>query len=170
MPRDVIQGSFAPVTIPSVPRPALASSSGDTDRATPPGQRPAPHARSARPTALATAIQRHGAGQPFQLPREFACPDGGGHPLPEIVRRNMESAFNANFADVRVHVGPQARSLGALATLAGACIHALTISPNAANPNYVAAIAGVHDATGDGRTVWTIDNEVSQWAKENGFQ
>lgn len=36
---------------------------------------------------------------------------GGGQPLPEGIRRNMESAFDADLAGVRVHTGPTAARL-----------------------------------------------------------
>ncbi|HTM22810.1 MAG TPA: DUF4157 domain-containing protein, partial [Kofleriaceae bacterium] len=44
---------------------------------------------------------------------------GGGQPLPDEVRAEMESAFGADFSAVRVHVGPQAASIGAEAYTRG---------------------------------------------------
>lgn len=55
-----------------------------------------------------------------------------GHPLPEPVQRKMESFFNTNFADVRVHVGPQAQSIGALAFTMGSDIY---FAPGQYHPN-----------------------------------
>jgi hypothetical protein len=43
----------------------------------------------------------------------------GGKPLPDAVRSKMESAFGADFADVRVHTGPQADRIGAIAFTIG---------------------------------------------------
>jgi hypothetical protein len=44
---------------------------------------------------------------------------GPGRPLPEPVRERMERAFGQDFSAVRVHVGPQAASLGAFAFTMG---------------------------------------------------
>ena len=46
-----------------------------------------------------------------------------GSPLPPAVRQKMESFFGTSFADVRVHVGPQAAAIGALAFTRGSHIH-----------------------------------------------
>lgn len=43
----------------------------------------------------------------------------GGEPLPAAVRQKMEAAFGTSFADVRIHVSPQAASIGALAFTQG---------------------------------------------------
>ena len=48
---------------------------------------------------------------------------GMGQPLPEAVQQKMESFFGANFADVRVHVGPEAPAIGALAFTLGSNIY-----------------------------------------------
>jgi hypothetical protein len=44
---------------------------------------------------------------------------GAGQRLPEAVQRKMEAFFKADFSDVRVHVGPQASAIGALAFTQG---------------------------------------------------
>ena len=44
-------------------------------------------------------------------------------PLPEAVQQKMESFFGASFADVRVHVGPEAPAIGALAFTLGSNIY-----------------------------------------------
>ena len=54
-------------------------------------------------------------------PRSVLSASTSGRPLPDALRNGMERLFGANFADVRVHVGPQAASLGA---------HALTVGSN----------------------------------------
>jgi len=56
---------------------------------------------------------------------------GLGQPLPPDVRQRMESVFGAKFGDVRVHVGPQAASMGALAFTHGSDIH---FAPGHYNP------------------------------------
>ena len=49
-----------------------------------------------------------------------------GRRLPETVQRKMESLFGASFTDVRVHVGPQAASIGALAFTQGSDLYSAT--------------------------------------------
>jgi hypothetical protein len=46
-----------------------------------------------------------------------------GQPLPDAVQRKMEQAFGANFSSVRVHEGPQAESIGAIAFTVGSDIY-----------------------------------------------
>ncbi len=48
---------------------------------------------------------------------------GGGAPLPEDVRGGMEQAFGADFRDVRVHQGPEAAAMGAVAFAQGNDLH-----------------------------------------------
>jgi hypothetical protein len=48
---------------------------------------------------------------------------GGGRPLQEAVRSKMEAALGANFTDVRVHVGPQAERIGAIAFTVGSDVY-----------------------------------------------
>ncbi|HEY5867350.1 MAG TPA: DUF4157 domain-containing protein, partial [Candidatus Tectomicrobia bacterium] len=70
------------------------------------------------------AIQLSGGGQTFQLPPTLnLLSPGGGQRLPEAVQQKMESFFGTSFADVRVHVGPQASSIGALAFTQGANLY-----------------------------------------------
>ncbi|HXZ00289.1 MAG TPA: DUF4157 domain-containing protein [Stellaceae bacterium] len=86
--------------------------------APPPGP-PAP-ALAARPKA----VQRHGAGGAFALEAgQLGLASGGGRPLPEAVRGKMEAAFGADFSHVRVHVGPQAERIGAIAFTIGSDIY-----------------------------------------------
>ncbi|MDX6271869.1 MAG: hypothetical protein QOD28_3092 [Acidobacteriota bacterium] len=68
-------------------------------------------------------VQRHGNGEAFQLPANLSNFGGGGQPLPGAVQRKMESFFGTSFADVRVHVGPQASSIGALAFTQGSNLY-----------------------------------------------
>lgn len=55
----------------------------------------------------------------------------GGMPLPKEVQTKMESALGASFSDVRVHVGPEATSVGAIAFTWGSNIH---FAPGHYNP------------------------------------
>jgi hypothetical protein len=81
--------------------------------------------------ATPTAVQPH-AGNAFALPGNFTLkPRGTGQPLPEPIQKKMESFFNTSFADVRVHVGPEAASIGALAFTHGADLY---FAPGQYNP------------------------------------
>jgi hypothetical protein len=78
--------------------------------------------RSATPQS--PVVQRHGNGEAFQLPANLSSFGGrGGQPLPGAVLQKMESFFGTSFADVRVHVGPQASSIGALAFTQGSNLY-----------------------------------------------
>ncbi|HTQ81272.1 MAG TPA: DUF4157 domain-containing protein [Thermoanaerobaculia bacterium] len=46
-----------------------------------------------------------------------------GQPLPAGVRQALEGVFQASFGEVRVHVGPEAPALGALAFTVGSAVH-----------------------------------------------
>lgn len=59
-------------------------------------------------------------------------PKSGGWPLPKDVLGKMESALGANFSDVRIHVGPEAASIGAIAFTWGTDIH---FSPGQYSPH-----------------------------------
>jgi len=79
----------------------------------------------------AQSIQRKsGPGvEAFRVPlREKS----GGLPLPDAVRAKMEAAFSTDFSDVRVHVGREASSLGAIAFTWGTNIH---FAPGQYNPH-----------------------------------
>ena len=88
------------------------------------------HARHLQGTAQAkmaqprSVVQRHGNGEAFQLPAHLSNFGGGsGQQLPTDVRQKMESFFGTSFADVRVHVGVQASSIGALAFTQGSNLY-----------------------------------------------
>jgi hypothetical protein len=51
--------------------------------------------------------------------------------MPEVIQGQMESVFRANFSDVRIHVGPEAASIGALAFTQGSDIF---FAPGQYNP------------------------------------
>jgi hypothetical protein len=59
-------------------------------------------------------------------------PKSGGWPLPRDVQAKMEAALGANFSDVRVHVGPEASAIGAIAFTWGSNIH---FAPGQYNPH-----------------------------------
>ena len=58
--------------------------------------------------------------------------DSGGSPLPGLLRRKMELAFAADFSEVRVHQGPDAQALSALAFTQGREVH---FAPGQYNPS-----------------------------------
>jgi len=79
----------------------------------------------------AKAIQRKtGPGvEAFRVPLRQKS---GGLPIPDDVRVKMETAFGADFSDVRVHIGQEAASLGAIAYTWGSNIH---FAPGQYNPH-----------------------------------
>jgi hypothetical protein len=56
-------------------------------------------------------------------PARLGLVSGGGRPLPNTVRSKMEAAFGTDFSGVRVHIGPQAERIGALAFTIGTDIY-----------------------------------------------
>lgn len=68
----------------------------------------------------ASSIQRHGGNGDFNVdPVQLGLARGGGKPLPGPLLAKMEAAFGADFSGVRVHVGPQAARIGAIAFTTG---------------------------------------------------
>ena len=76
-------------------------------------------------------VQRFATGNAVALPQHVHVPSHGGQPLPPAVRQKMEAVFGTSFATVRVHVGPHASALGALAFTRGSDIH---FAPGHYNP------------------------------------
>jgi len=74
-------------------------------------------------------LQRRPGSDAFQVNLR---PKSGGWPLPRDVQAKMEAALGANFSDVRVHVGPEAASIGAIAFTWGSEVH---FSPGQYNPH-----------------------------------
>jgi GNAT superfamily N-acetyltransferase len=69
-------------------------------------------------------VRRHGAGNAFAVDSgALGLASGGGKPLPDAVRGKMEAALGADFSTVRVHVGPQAERIGAIAFTLGSDIY-----------------------------------------------
>jgi len=91
----------------------------------------AAHARSSMQAALQPkeTIQRRAGSESFQVDLR---PKSGGWPLPRDIQAKMESALGASFSDVRVHVGPEAASIGAIAFTWGSDIH---FAPGQYNPH-----------------------------------
>ena len=74
--------------------------------------------------------QRNASAVPVPQP-VLAAHGGPGQVIVPEVRQMMEALFHASFADVRVHVGPQAPAIGALAFTRGSDIH---FAPGHYNP------------------------------------
>lgn len=81
-----------------------------------PPRLPGPGVAQARP---AGGGARNGA---IPLPDHVRLPAGGGAPLPDGVRAQMETFFKTDFSSVRIHVGPEAPAIGALAFTTGSSI------------------------------------------------
>lgn len=79
------------------------------------------------------AIQRK-AGPGVEAFRVPLRQKSGGLPLPSEVQSKMETAFGADFSDVRVHIGHEATSLGAIAYTWGSNIH---FAPGQYNPHTI---------------------------------
>jgi hypothetical protein len=62
-------------------------------------------------------------GNVMRLPSSFTLPGHGGQPLPDALRNQMEQLFRTSFADVRVHVGPEAGAIGSQAFTVGSRIY-----------------------------------------------
>jgi len=72
------------------------------------------------------------AANALALPASFALRSSGtGQRLPEAVQQKMEAFFKTSFADVRVHVGSEATSIGALAFTHGTDLY---FAPGQYNP------------------------------------
>lgn len=105
------------------PAPEQADRLGhDFGRLAPPGAEYAPPA----PSPLQAKLQRREAAE------SVLRPSGAGQPLPNKVRGKMESSFGQDFSGVRVHQGPEASSIGAVAYTRGSDIH---FAPGAYNPS-----------------------------------
>lgn len=68
----------------------------------------------------------------IHLPPHMTAFGASAQPLPHAVRQKMESFFRADLGDVRIHVGPEASRLGALAFTQGAHIY---FAPGQYNPD-----------------------------------
>jgi uncharacterized protein DUF4157 len=77
-------------------------------------------------------VQRKQSGSSDMHADAPAPPRGGGAPLPESVRDQMEQSFAADFSSVRIHEGPQAAAIGATAFTQGEQIH---FAPGAYDPS-----------------------------------
>ncbi len=97
----------------------------------------APHVAAAVQASMAQRsgrppVQRRSHPNAVELPAGFLdAHRGPGQPLPSGLREQMERALGANFSGVRVHQGPQASAIGALAFTSGSD---LFFAPGQYNP------------------------------------
>jgi hypothetical protein len=89
------------------------------------GGRPRVSMPATRPGTLQRSAVAPSSGHATPLPDGLASlgPNTPGQRLPETIQRKMESLFRADFSAVRVHVGPQAGSIGALAFTHGSDLY-----------------------------------------------
>jgi hypothetical protein len=118
----VIQGRMRPglVGAPAIqPREAPAARAGAAPVGPPAriGAPASPHGGAARPGAV--AMRHGGGGSSFQVGEGVLRKQGPGKTLPDALRAQMEGAMRADFSAVRIHVGPQAQSIGAIAFTTG---------------------------------------------------
>jgi len=71
-----------------------------------------------------SSIQRHGGAEIIPLDASaLNLASSAGRPMPAPVQRKMEALFGEDFSDVRIHSGPQAHAIGAIAFTLGSNIY-----------------------------------------------
>ncbi len=129
-PSRIIQGFF-PGGRPRLPQAAAASPRWPVPVSARAGT-PTGGPRPILPNASRPVAVQPSGGHAFAVPPAFQLrPFGLGQRLPEAVQRKMEAFFGAGFDDVRVHVGGQAASIGALAFTIGSDLY---FAPGQYNP------------------------------------
>jgi hypothetical protein len=118
-------GAFSGATV-RAPHPAtVAQPQAALDRRPPHAAKLGPRAAqpflAASSSAPLRAAQPSASSQAFQTPANFLSGASArqAQALPLQVQKKMESFFGADFSEVRVHVGPEASSIGALAFTLG---------------------------------------------------
>lgn len=95
------------------------------------------------PFGLHLPVQRKASDN--GAPEPLTSTTSAGSPLPSGVQRKMESSFGADFSGVRVHEGPQASEMGAVAYAQGSDLH---FAPGQFNPGTQAGDALIgHELT-----------------------
>ena len=121
-----------------------------------------------RAPAPAPVVGREGGPVDAELEASLQSARSGGAPLAEPVRRQMEGAFGADFAGVRVHQGAQSKALndqlGARAFTLGSDIFFSSSVPDASSPEGAHLMAHelahtVQQAGGIGRRVVRRPNQ-----------
>ena len=86
--------------------------------------RPGPPTPAYCPRPAPRPLQAQGGCNGFAVePHHLGLNRGGGQPLPSTVLAKMEAAFSTDFSAVRIHEGPQAARIGALAFTIGTDIY-----------------------------------------------
>ncbi len=80
-------------------------------------------ARAPRPGGAAAPARPGRSASPAPPLLLLALQRTGGTGLPPAIQRKMESVFGADLSDVRIHVGGEASSIGALAFTAGSNVY-----------------------------------------------
>ncbi|MCR6631592.1 MAG: DUF4157 domain-containing protein [Magnetospirillum sp.] len=115
----VIQGYFPGGQM----RPTAQARPGMTPRMHAPPPQPGSAPPAVRPMLAqpqGRPLQAQGAASSFPVdPRQLGLGAGRGAPLPPAVQAQMETMFRADFSTVRVHEGPQAARIGAIAFTTG---------------------------------------------------
>ena len=138
MTGNVLQGKFAaagppraddaagPVRAPVPPPVAKFAVPAPSPSAGPGIAQPAARLAPPKPPVPVTAARPaagtppHGAAHVLPVnPRQIGLSPGGGKPLATSVQAQMKAAFRADFSAVRVHEGPQASRIGAVAFTTG---------------------------------------------------
>jgi hypothetical protein len=85
-----------------------------------PGRQWAPVSPSSTPLAPPAVVQPFAPGSPVRLPPTFPPGSSSGERrVPAGIRKQTEALFGTDLSDVRVHVGPEAGAIGALAFAQG---------------------------------------------------
>ena len=138
--RPAVQPASRPGPVQPAARPGLAAGRPQPilpNAARPAAVRPSVPMRPTAPQPISPVAPRPAAVQPsggnaFAVPPGFQLrPSALGQRLPEAVQEKMEAVFGTSFADVRVHVGGEAASIGALAFTIGSDLY---FAPGQYNP------------------------------------
>ena len=123
-------GAVQPAPQPS--RPITSANSLQSRIPLPPPPIKPPATRPILPQAAPSPVLHASSSNAFVLPRSVVlrCSQLGQR-LPAAVQQKMEAFFNANFSRVRIHVGPEAAAIGALAFTHGTDLY---FAPGHYNP------------------------------------
>lgn len=126
LPAGKVHRRFARVLLPAHAATCAQGRSGSG--ATPPHPATESRTSSAAPWHGVRSVQRTTASSradvhAFQPPADFLAQSGRGDPLPASLRLHMERYFGDDLSAVRVHTGPEAESIGALAFTLGTDIY-----------------------------------------------
>lgn len=119
----VTDAGALPPSRPFAPRSVAPSASITTDHSFGRVAVDPPGAEGPPPLQALEALQAKLDRQRSERSAQALQPPGQGKPLPSAIQAKMEHALGHDFSDVRVHEGPQAESVGALAYTRGTNLH-----------------------------------------------